>query len=142
MTTPAIRYRISGSPFHQHLFDFTPLSNQELLFKARVHLGKQYDSLPNHCQKGRSSSRGDMDVRGRPVQQKFGRTGSKLVVALKGISPRWFWIFGSAPSSRRSSIKSRLVTLPQSHALCKGVLPCGIAIALMLAPCCFADFRG
>ena len=39
-------------------------------------VGKIIDSLPHRSPEGRSRSSGNIGVRGRPVQQKFGRTGS------------------------------------------------------------------
>jgi hypothetical protein len=80
-----------GTLFLQHLFDFTPLPEQKLLFLplgvirernlAEQILGSHWveDSLnsrANHSQEGRSGSSGNTGARGRPVQQKFGRTGS------------------------------------------------------------------
>jgi hypothetical protein len=75
---------INSFPFHQHLFDFTPLLEQELVLhpagvvRACNSVGKKNDSLPSPGQEGRSRSSGNIDVRGRPVQQKFGRTGRKI----------------------------------------------------------------
>jgi hypothetical protein len=41
-------------------------------------VGKKLDSLPGPGQEGISRSRDSIDVRSRPVQQKFGCTWSKL----------------------------------------------------------------
>jgi hypothetical protein len=62
--------------------------------------------------------------------RKFAAPGAFGVVAnTNGVSPTWAWAFGSAPFSTRSLTKSRLVTLPQEHALFNGVLPCGLDTA-------------
>jgi hypothetical protein len=68
---------------------------------------------------------GNIDVRGRPVQQKFGRTGkfrggthqrhqSHLVLGI--------WV---GTSFQEELKKSRLVTLSPLHAQCNGVLTTG-----------------
>jgi hypothetical protein len=76
----------SGSPFHQHLLDFTPPLEQKLeqeLLLDRVGIiregnmvGQILASPPNPDQEGLSRSSGNIEVRGRPAQQKFGRTRS------------------------------------------------------------------
>ncbi len=83
-----------GSPFHQHRLDFTPLSEHELVLdlvgviREYNFVGKIPDSETNPGQEGQSISSGNIDVRGRPVQQKFGRTGSKLGSYINGIVPK------------------------------------------------------
>jgi hypothetical protein len=73
---------IVGALFRQHLFDFTPLLEQELVLdlvgviRKCNFIGKILESFPNPDHEGRSRSIGDVDVCGRPIQQKFGRTGS------------------------------------------------------------------
>jgi hypothetical protein len=46
------------------------------VIRVRNCFGKIRNSRANHGQEGRSRSSGNIGVRGRPVQQKFGRTGS------------------------------------------------------------------
>jgi hypothetical protein len=71
-----------GTPFHQHLFDDTPLMVQELVLdlvgvsRACTFIRNTLDSLPSHGQEECSRSSGNIDVRGRPVQKKFGSTRS------------------------------------------------------------------
>jgi hypothetical protein len=73
---------ISGSSFPQHIFDCTPLREQELVLdlvgvnRECSFVGKHHDSLPNPGREELSRWSGNIDVRGRPVQQEFGRTGS------------------------------------------------------------------
>jgi hypothetical protein len=131
---------IMGTSFHQHLFDFSLLEQELVLDLVGVirecnTAGKIFNSNTNPDKEGLSRSSGNIDVRGRPVQQKFGRTGSiRGGIHTNGIFPKQSWAFGLAPASRRNSTKSR-------HALCKGVSPYRIDIALTLAPCsisCFA----
>jgi hypothetical protein len=78
-----------GSPFHQHIFDFTPLLKQA---RKRVwpagrgyHLVQLCRKNPhcrmNQVQQGLSRSTGDVNVnvrgrRSRPLEEKFDRTGS------------------------------------------------------------------
>jgi hypothetical protein len=62
-------------------------------------------------------SSGNIDVHGRPVQQKSGRTGSKLGGIHQRCQFPGSWTFGSAPTSRRYSTKSRLVTVHAGNVL-------------------------
>jgi hypothetical protein len=94
---------VSRAPFQQHLFDFDfdfiPLLEKELVWhlvgvirecnlvsisgNSRAKHGNDCklvricgNSRANPGSEGLSRSNGNIDVRGRPVQQKFGRTGS------------------------------------------------------------------
>jgi hypothetical protein len=66
--------------------------------------------------------------------------GENGMVSNKGVLPERLRAFGSAPASRGSSTKSRLVTMPEVHAWCNGVLPCGLDTALTLAPHLISSF--
>jgi hypothetical protein len=71
-----------STPFQQHLLVFTPLLEHELVYhligvnRDCKFVENIHDSRANIGQEGRSKSSRDIDVRGRPVQQKFRRTGS------------------------------------------------------------------
>jgi hypothetical protein len=73
----------AAPPFHKNLFDFTPLLELELVLDLvwviRVFnsVGNILDIDTNHGQEGLSRSIGNIGVRGRPFQQKFGCTGTK-----------------------------------------------------------------
>jgi hypothetical protein len=63
-----------GVPFRQHLFDFTPLLEQELFYDLDRGIIREtiIDTQPNHGQEGVSGLTDNMHVLGRPpVQEKF-----------------------------------------------------------------------
>jgi hypothetical protein len=110
---------VSGTPCYQHLFDLRPLPEQELVLdpfrviRKRKFVRKMLENLPNPGQERLSISSRNIDVHGGPVQHKFGRTGASGRVNINGVCPVQSRAFGSAPFFSGSSIKSRLVTLPE-----------------------------
>jgi hypothetical protein len=51
------------------------------------------------------------------LSRNFAALGVSGVVESNSVFPQRSWAFGSAPTSKRYSTKSRLVTLPEKHAL-------------------------
>jgi hypothetical protein len=78
----------------------------------------------NNGQGGRSRSSGNVGVRGRPVQEALAAPGSTWVLHINGVLPRWSWAFGSAPSSRRYSTKSRVGHVARQACLCRAFRLC------------------
>jgi hypothetical protein len=89
---------INGFPFHQHLFDVTPLLEQELvvgpvgIIKDCILGGKILDSSTNPGQEGRSGSSGDIDVRGGYSNQQQ-MPGPSLQLKPKRPSVSFFLLF-------------------------------------------------
>jgi hypothetical protein len=73
---------ISSYPFYEPFFDLAPLLELELVLdrvgviKERNFVGNILESETNLGQEGLSRSSGNIGIRGRSIQQKFGRTGS------------------------------------------------------------------
>jgi hypothetical protein len=88
---------ISGSAFHQNLFDCTPLLEQELvlypvrIIRERNSVGKMLGSRTNPEQEGRPIPSDNVGVRGRPgkFRRNLAAPGAILLVNINAVLPKW-----------------------------------------------------
>jgi hypothetical protein len=98
---------VMSSPSHQHLFDFTPLLEHELMLhpvgviRERNLVGKMLDILTNLGQEGKSGSMIFTSVVEHP-SINLAAPGAHERVYISGVRPKWSWAFGSAPFSREA----------------------------------------
>jgi hypothetical protein len=108
-----------GTPFHQHLFDVTPLLEQELVLdpvgviRARNFVGNVVIVEQTLFRKNTPDGRVILTSVVGHFSRNLAAPGALEAVHINGVLPIRSWAFGSAPPFRRSSTMSRSVVAPE-----------------------------